>query len=224
MADGAPRPAIHRREQAGCQRQHRNRDGRQSARGWLHTAAGRDPACDQCRPLQQSQFRLHPRHRAGHLFRAAGIRHRGESVGSRHDAPRVHHIRQGQPGQDQLRVGRPGHAAKHRLRTLQDDDRGELGPRPVSRRRACGRRSDQRPRPSDFRSGVGSDPTNPGRQAARPGSDDRDPSGRVSRPSTGGGLRARLRGQRFCGHWRAQEHPGRNHQYAEQAAQCRPRR
>ena len=55
------------------------------------------------------------------------------------DAPRVHRVCQGQPRQDQLRVGRPRHAAKHCLRTLQDDGRGEPGPRPVSRRRACGR-------------------------------------------------------------------------------------
>ena len=114
MADGAPRPAIHRREQARRQRQHRNRDGRQGTRGWLHAAAGRDPECDQCRALQQSQFRLHPGHRAGHLPRAAGLRRRGESVGPRHDAPRVHRLRQGQPGQDQLRVGR----ARARRKTL----------------------------------------------------------------------------------------------------------
>ena len=67
MAVGAPRPAIHHREPRRRQRQHRHRGGRQGTRGWLHAAAGRDPACDQCRALQQSQFRLHPGHRAGHL-------------------------------------------------------------------------------------------------------------------------------------------------------------
>jgi Tripartite tricarboxylate transporter family receptor len=53
------------------------------------------------------------------------------SVGPGHDDPRVHRLCQGQPGQGQLRVGRPRHAAKHCLRTLQDDDRGESGARPV---------------------------------------------------------------------------------------------
>ncbi len=43
----------------------------------------------------------------------------------RHDDPRAHRIRQGQPGQDQLWVGGPGHPAEHFLRTLQDDDRGK---------------------------------------------------------------------------------------------------
>ena len=54
-----------------------------------------------------------------------------QSVGPRHDAPRAHRLCQGQPGQDQLRVGRRRHAAKHHLRALQDDERGESGPRPV---------------------------------------------------------------------------------------------
>ena len=141
MAVGPPRPAIHRREPRRRQRQYRDRDGRQGARGWLHAAADRDPACDQRRALQQSQFRLHPRHRAGDLRREAGLCRRGESVGPRHDDPRVHRLCQGQPGQDQLRIGRPRHAAKHCLRTLQDDGRRGSGPRPLSRRRACDHRS-----------------------------------------------------------------------------------
>ena len=96
------------------------------------------------------------------------------------------------PGKINYGSAGPGHAAKHCLRALQDDDRGESGPRPVSGRRACGRRSDRRPRAGDFRSGVGIDPTNQGRQAARPGGNDRDPFGRVSGRSNGGRLRAWL--------------------------------
>jgi hypothetical protein len=118
--------------------------------GWLHAAANCDPACDQCRALQQSQFRLHPGHRAGYRRRAAGIRSRGASVGPRHHDPRVDRVRQGQPGQDQLRVGRPRHPAKHCLRTLQDDGWGEFGPRSVSGRRPCDHRSGRRPPACDF--------------------------------------------------------------------------
>ncbi len=158
----------------------------------LHAAADRDAARDQRRALQQSQFRLHPGHRAGDLRRAAGLCGRGASVGPRQDDPGVHRLRQGQPGQDQLRLGRPRHPAKHCVRTLQDDGRRGSGPRPVSRRRACGHRSGRRPSAGDFRAGVGIDPAHPGRQAARAGGHDRGPSGRVAGRSHGGGFRARL--------------------------------
>src|ERR1041385_7583958 len=98
MAVGAPRPAIHRRESSGRQRQHRHRGGRQGACRWLHAAADRDAEYDQCRALHQSQLRLHPGYRTRHRRRAAVIRGRGESVGPRRDASRVHRVRQGQPG------------------------------------------------------------------------------------------------------------------------------
>ena len=153
---------------------------------------GRDPGRDQSRALQQSAFRLHAGHRAGHLPRAAGLRRRGQSVGPRHDDPRAHRLCQGQSGQDQLRVGRRRHAAKHHLRALQDDERGEPGPRPVQGRRACGRRSGRRPRAGDLRSGVGSDPAHQGRQAARAGGDAREATGRVSGRSVDGRIPARL--------------------------------
>jgi len=41
------------------------------------------------------------------------------------------------PGKINYGSGWQRHPAKHNLRTLQDDDRGEFGPRPVSGRRAC---------------------------------------------------------------------------------------
>ena len=66
------------------------------------------------------------------------------------------------------------------------------GPRPVSRRRACGHRSGRRPSAGDFRAGVGIDPAHPGRQAARPGGNDRGASGRAAGRSNGGGIRAWL--------------------------------
>src|SRR5262245_14721577 len=39
VVDGTPWPAIHRREQARRERQHRNQHGRQGACEWLHAVA-----------------------------------------------------------------------------------------------------------------------------------------------------------------------------------------
>ena len=60
-------------------------------------------------------------------------RHGGKSVGSRQNASRVHRLRQGQSGQDQLCVIRLRERAQRERRAIQDDDRRRPGSRPVSR-------------------------------------------------------------------------------------------
>ena len=67
------------------------------------------------------------------------------------------------PGKMNYGSAGPWHPAKHCLRTVQDDGRGESGPRPVPGRRAGDHRSGRRPDTGDFRSGVGVDPAHQGR-------------------------------------------------------------
>ena len=106
MAVGAARPAIRRREPAGCRHQYRHRGGRACARRRLHAAPGRLAERDQRDALREAQFQFHPRHRAGRRHHPPAPRHGGESIGSGQDRSRVHRLCQGQSGQDQHGVGR----------------------------------------------------------------------------------------------------------------------
>ena len=63
---------------------------------------------------------------------------------------------------------------------------------PCQGRRACGRRSARRPGAGDFRSDLGIDPANQGRQAARACGNAHGPPGRVAGRANGGGVRAGL--------------------------------
>ena len=60
--------------------------------------------------------------------------HGGQSIVSSQDGSRVHRLRQGQSGQDQYGVGAASGAGPHlSRRTVQDDDRRQLGSRAVPR-------------------------------------------------------------------------------------------
>jgi len=95
--------------------------------------------------------------------------------------PEAHRIRQGQPGKINYGSGRPRHPQNIACELFKMMTGVNMGPRPVSGRRACDHRSDRRPPAGDFQSGVGVDRTHQGRQAARARGNERDPPGRVAR-------------------------------------------
>src|SRR5262245_9819749 len=61
MAVGSSRPAISRREPAGCCHQYRYRGGRARAAGRLHASADPYDRHNQRDGLRQTQFQFHPR-------------------------------------------------------------------------------------------------------------------------------------------------------------------
>ena len=151
VARGAARPAGHHREQAGRRHQYRRAGGRQCAGRRLHAAVRRGDERDQSVALQILAVRFSARHCAGGRARriAAGARRHPGTAGQ-HRAG-VHRLRQGQSGQDQLRLVRRAHHQSSGHRAVQDLGRDRRGARALSRRRADADRSVERPHPGRHR-------------------------------------------------------------------------
>ena len=135
------------------------------------------------------------RNRAGrrHLPRAAGDG--GQSERSGEDGAGIHRLRQGQSGQGQHGVGRPGRAAASRRRALQGAGRRRPGARAVSRLDPGDHRPARRPGAGDVRRDAVVAAAHPGRQAARARDHHGDALGRAARPAAVGRVRAGLRGE-----------------------------
>ena len=86
--------------------------------------------------VRQAQFQFHPRHHAGRGHHAHPQCHRGQSIRSGQDRPRVHRLRQSQSRQGQHGLGRERERGPSRRRTVQDDGRRQPCPCAVSRQRA----------------------------------------------------------------------------------------
>ncbi len=174
--------------------------------------------------LFQSQFRLHARHRAGHLLRAAGLRRRGEPVGSRRTTlPELIAYAKANPGK--INYGSAGQGTPQNIAC-------ELFKMMTGVNLVHVPYKGGAPAVADLISGhvqVIFAPLSESIQQVKAGklralavTTTTPPRGAAGR-AAGGGLRAGLRGQRLCGHRRAQGHAGRDHQFAEQGTECRPR-
>ena len=167
--------------------------------GYTLLLAGRDPACDQFRAfVQQSRSSTFVRDIAPvHVIDVARLAYVvvvNPSVPVR-TIPELIAYAKANPGKLNYGLGRPGHpAAKHFLRTLQDDDRGEPGPHPVQGR-ARPRLPIGSPATLQVIFAPVSEAIQPdqGRCAARPGGHDRDPPWTgVSGPSGGRRISCRV--------------------------------
>ena len=119
---GKPRPARHRRKQAGRRRHRRNRICRQIGAGWLHAAGRRQRRHgDQSGGLRQAALRPDPRFRRRLRTRIVPADPDRQCVFADQVGRRTGRLCQGQSGQDQLCqfVGR----VPARDRTVQAEDR-----------------------------------------------------------------------------------------------------
>ena len=137
------------------------------------------------------------------IARPAG--HGREPVVSGQDRSRIHRLRQGQSGQDQIGVGRHRHAAICRRRAVQDDDRR----RPWSTCPIGAAGGDHRLLGGQVQAMFGTMPASIGyiragklRALAVTSATRRRSAGRAGH----GRVRARLRGERLVRHRRAERH------------------
>jgi len=124
MAVGSPRQQFFIENRAGASG-NIGTEAVAKAPAELHTAAKGDPACDQCRALQQSQFRF-IRDIAPVIARRLAYVVVGEIPRSPATTiPESSHRQKANPARS-IRVGRPAPRPKTLLATLQDDGRRGL--------------------------------------------------------------------------------------------------
>ena len=98
-------PTVHRRK-SRRRRGHRGcGDGSAGAGRRLHTSGLRLRRCRDGDPVRQAQLQFSARSCTGRRHRAQPPCAGGESVVSHQDNSGIHRLRQGQPAQDQLRLG-----------------------------------------------------------------------------------------------------------------------
>ena len=101
MAFGAARPALRRREPAGCRNQYRDRGSRARASGRLYAPSVWFVERDQRHVLRQASFQSYSRYRASRRHQSRALCHGGKSIGSSQVGSRVYRLRQGQSREDQ---------------------------------------------------------------------------------------------------------------------------
>ena len=150
----------------------------------------RDHECrEQPLHVQESRLRHRSRFCAGGTDRQDADRVGGEQEVGLQVAWRPHRRRQGQPGQDQLRLARPRHRRADRGRTAGDAVRHQADARALSRLDPDDRRSPRQPDRRGHRPDADADPAAQGRQLRRPRHDRRGALGGAARSADGGGER-----------------------------------
>ena len=136
----APRPASCDRKSAGRRRCHRRRDHRQGHAGWLY-ARSRDQRChgDPTDAVQAAAVRSDHGLRADLALREIAVRFHRQPVAAGPLRPRVHQIRQGAPGPNQLQLLRHRRSAPFDGGVAETEVRVRHGPRAVSKQSAIDR-------------------------------------------------------------------------------------
>ena len=143
----AHRQAGDRRQCAWRRRHDRLAAGLPGSARWLQFVLGIDRhPCAQSDAVQEAAVQRRHRFRPGRADRRcrAGA-HDAQGFAGQQPCG-IHRLRQGEPGQDAVRLGRGRHLVAYRLRAAQPDDRHRHHPRSLSRRRAGHGRPVRRPR------------------------------------------------------------------------------